>query len=63
MYDLGYANAPNEVYTCDIDSEDSYIELACTRSILTNDYYSSFYRYENGELRRIFDIECDTPDG
>ncbi len=62
-YDMGCANAPNGVYTCDIDSEDSYIEFACTRSILTNDYYSSFYRYENGELRRIFDIECDTPDG
>jgi len=62
-YDLGYVNAPNEVYTCDIDSEDGYIEFACTRSILTNDYYSSFYRYENGELRRIFDISYDTPSG
>ena len=62
-YDLGYANMPNEVFTCDIDSSDNYIEFACNRSILTNDFNTSFYRYENGELRRIFDIYYDTPDG
>ncbi len=62
-YDLGYANTPNEVFTCDIDSSDNYIEFACNRSTLTNDFKTSFYRYENGELRRIFDIGYDTPDG
>lgn len=62
-YDLGYANMPNEVFTCDIDSSDNYIEFACNRSILTNDFNTSFYRYEDGELRRIFDIYYDTPDG
>lgn len=62
-YDLGYANTPNEIFTCDINSSDNYIEFACNRSILTNDFYTSFYRYENGELRRIFDIGSDTPDG
>lgn len=60
---LGYANTPNEVFTCDIDSADNYIEFACNRSILTNDFNTSFYRYEDGELRRIFDIYYDTPDG
>lgn len=62
-YDLGYANTPNEIFTCDINSSDNYIEFACNRSILTNDFYTSFYRYEDGELRRIFDIGSDTPDG
>lgn len=62
-YYLGYANMPNEVFTCDIDYSDNYIEFACNRSRLTNDFSTSFYRYENGELHRIFDIEYDTPDG
>lgn len=62
-YDLGYENTPNEIFTCDIDYLDNYIEFACNRSILTNDFNTSFYRYENGELRQIFEIEYDTPDG
>ena len=56
-------NQPNEIYFCDIDSSDNYTEIACRRSVLTNDYCTSFYRYESGELYRIFAIDYDTPDG
>lgn len=58
-----FANVPTGIFTCDIDSSDNYIEIACAGSTATNEYLTMFYRYENGELRRIFDIECDTPDG
>lgn len=58
-----FLNKPNEGFTCDIDSSDNYIEFACSHSIATNDYLTSFYRYENGELRYIFTIDYDTPDG
>lgn len=59
----GFMNVPTGIFTCDIDSSDNYIEIACTGSTATNDYLTMFYRYENGELRRIFDIWSDTPDG
>lgn len=63
--DINYEqyNVPNEIFFCDIDSSDNYTEIACRRSVMTNDYYTSFYRYESGELRYIFDINYDTPDG
>ena len=59
----GFMNVPTGIFTCDIDSGDNYIDIACTGSTATNDYLTMFYRYENGELRRIFDISYDTPDG
>ncbi len=58
-----FANVPTGIFTCDIDSSDNYIEIVCAGSTATNDYLTKFYRYENGELRRIFDISYDTPDG
>lgn len=58
-----FMNVPTGIFTCDIDSSDNYIEIACSGSCATNDFSTSFYRYENGELRRIFDISYDTPDG
>ncbi|MCH5349522.1 MAG: hypothetical protein J1E40_09375, partial [Oscillospiraceae bacterium] len=59
----GSYNTPNEIFFCDIDSSDSFTEIACRRTILTNDYCTSFYRYENDELKYIFNIREDTPDG
>ncbi|MCM1328704.1 MAG: hypothetical protein NC253_04610 [Ruminococcus sp.] len=59
----GFINVPTGIFTCDIDSSDSYIDIACTGSIAANDFLTKFYRYENGELRRIFEISYDTPDG
>ncbi|MDE6596234.1 MAG: hypothetical protein K2K44_09520 [Oscillospiraceae bacterium] len=59
----GFMNVPTGIFTCDIDSSDNYIEIACAGSIATNDYLTVFFRYENGELREIFDIRYDTPDG
>lgn len=59
----GFMNVPTGIFTCDIDSNDNYIEIACSGSCATNDYLTLFFRYENGELRRIFDISYDTPDG
>ena len=58
-----FMNVPTGIFTCDIDSSDNYIEIACTGSCATNDFLTKFYRYENGELRRIFEIRYDTPDG
>lgn len=58
-----FMNVPTGIFTCDIDSSDNYIEIACTGSCATNDFLTIFYRYENGELRRIFEIRYDTPDG
>lgn len=58
-----FMNVPTGIFTCDIDSSDNYIEIACAGSCATNDFSTSFYRYENGELHRIFDISYDTPDG
>lgn len=62
-YEYDFFNIPNEIFICDIDSSDSYFEIACAHSIVTNDYLTSFYRYENGELKYIFTIDYDTPDG
>lgn len=59
----GFMNVPTGIFTCDIDSSDNYIEIACSGSGATNDYLTFFFRYENGELLRIFDIGYDTPDG
>lgn len=59
----GFMNVPTGIFTCDIDSSDNYIEVVCTHSIATNDYLTSFYRYEEGELKYIFTIDYDTPDG
>lgn len=58
-----FMNVPTGIFTCDIDSSDNYIEIACSGSCATNDYLTSFFRYGNGELCRIFDISYDTPDG
>lgn len=62
-YDEVSDNTPDEIFFCDIDSSDNYTEISCCRSVMTNDFYTSFYRYENGDLQRIFDISYDTPDG
>ena len=62
-YEYDFFNIPNEIFICDIDSSDNYFEIACVHSIVTNDYLTSFYRYEDGELKYIFTIDYDTPDG
>ncbi len=62
-YNYDFFNIPNEIFICDIDSSDNYYEIACAHSIVTNDYLTSFYRYEDGELKYIFTIYYDTPDG